>query len=132
MALAAQYRGGRILNIDGLGRFIVSPSEHLVVLVAKQKDIFLATFSDVAGANNWTSAANPTALSEQRTLNAPSAVGAGFNFTIQFDFRPDATGAQDMTDNYSLQLTGSISGAAQADTISPPPVKIRSYSFVTA
>ena len=120
------------MNIDGLGRFVVSPNEPITVGVTKQKDIFEATFSDVAGANNWTSITKPTALSEQRTLNAPAAVETDFNFTIQYEFRPDLTFAHDMTDNYTIQITGSISGAAQQDTISPPPIKIRSYSFVTA
>lgn len=118
------------MNIDGLGRFVVSPNEQITVLVTKQKDIFLATFSDVAGANNWTSITKPTALSEQRTLNAPAAVGTDFSFAITYDFRPDANDVHDMTDNYTVQITASISGAAQEDTISPPPIKIRGYRFV--
>jgi hypothetical protein len=119
------------MDIDGLGRFVVSPNEQITVLVTKAKDIFLATFSNVTGANDWTNIIKPTPLSEQRTLTAPAAKGTDFNFAIQYDFRPDASGAHDMTDQYTIEITGNISGAGNTDPILPPPIKIRSYSFVT-
>ncbi len=120
------------MNFDVNGRFVVVPNEQITVVVSKAKDLYLAQIDPVMGGPSWQSQMMTGPLVEMRVVAAPSASGALFTFDIRFDFRPDGSGAHDLTDFYTVQISGNASGSAAPDTITPPPIKIQGYAFVTS
>jgi len=120
------------MEIDLNGRFVVCVGETVTVTVTKAKDDYLAKISGIIGAPNWRTQAMITPLSEMRVMDVPSTAGTAFNFTIRFDFKPDAAGAHDDTDSYTVKISGNVSGDAPPDTVIPPPIKMRDYPFITA
>jgi len=121
------------VNIDPLGRLILAANERVTVTVTKTRDIYLATFSPLTGGIVWNTIHMVTPLQEERTFQAPAA-GTTCSFTIDFNLRPDATGAFDPADQYTVQIEGAVSGRTPRDpmnTITPPPPKNQGYTFVT-
>ena len=117
---------------DALGRLVVQPGEQITLFVTKLLNPYLAQVSPIQGASSWMSVMQPTPLSEMRLATAPTTSDMVFAFDIRFDFQPDASGAHDMTDQYTVQITGGASGTATPDVIQPPPIVSRAYVFVTA
>jgi hypothetical protein len=103
------------VNIDGQGRFVVSPDEELTVLVTKLKDTFLATISDPARAGAWTSRSTPSALRERRTLSAAKASGTDFDFAVTYNFRPDDT--QDLGTQVATTREGSVGAHCEGENM---------------
>ena len=123
------------MNLDPFGRFIINPGEKVTITVTKAKDIYLATFSALSAGVVWNTINMVTQLCEERTFHAPAGHGTGFSFNIAFNSRPDATGAQDMTDKYTVQIMGDQSGGTPntpSDSVIPPPIKNQGYTFVTS
>lgn len=117
------------MKILATGDFGVAPNEEITITVKKSLAPYAASFSDINGAA-WKSTFRPDPLSEIRTFDSPATDGSRATVTIVFDFAPDAAGAFDPTDQYSVEIKGSMGGDVRTTTIVPPPIVSRTYAFI--
>lgn len=107
------------------GDLEVAPNEEITVKVAKSTKPFAARISELIGAK-WETTSRPDDLTEVRTFHAPTAPKSKVFCTIVFDFTPDAKGAFDPKDKYTVEIKGDPSEDTRTSTIVPPPIVSRS------
>jgi hypothetical protein len=111
------------------GNLEVTASEEITVKVVKSIKPYAASISDLIGAT-WETTSRPDDLTEVRTFQAPTAPGSKVFCTIVFDFAPDAEGAFDPRDKYTVEIIGNPAEDTRTSTIVPPPIVSRTFIFV--
>jgi|SRR6266850_3084910 len=111
------------------GDLEVASSEEVTVKVVKSKKPYAASISDLIGAT-WETTSRPDDLTEVRTFHAPTAPKSKVFCTIEFDFAPDAEGAFDPEDKYTVEIKGKPAEDTRKSTVVPPPPASRTFTFV--
>src|SRR5712692_4509426 len=98
-------KGGNEMKILPSGDLEVAAGEEITVKVVKSQRPYAASISNLIGAT-WESTSRPDDLTEVRTFHAPAAAASRVFCTIDFDFPPDAEGASDAEDKYTVEIKG--------------------------
>ncbi len=111
------------------GDLEVVAGEEITVKVVKSQRPYAASIADLIGAT-WETTNKPDDLTEVRSFRAPVAPGSRVFCGIVFDFAPDAGGAFDPDDKYTVEIKGNPAEDTRTSTIVPPPIVNRNFIFV--